>query len=752
MCGGKEELTLQKPKQEEIKLDIRQELTSVQHWNDVEGESAYQKRSSYAQRLIRQEQEENAALVAHVMESYQVEEADQAAAGTPQAALKPAKKSFKKRREEKKRAKEARKHTPVGDHVSWAARRDLQQRIEKRNNSRGPLEQEILQSGVDGRVVNTFIQGHRTNKRGEPLNPEEQEIKQQDETVIRDYISKDLERRRPHLERMTEKMLSFRMTMDMFTDEYLETHAAELKALGDQMTYFQNIMNDPINVPFFEALPPLQKKLLEARWKSQYAAFGSMLVNRLAMKGVDLDSGDYCGESMQTEMALQLHQPMMARLQESIETCRRQEEEAYREQLEREMEAARETLIQEYDLDAEEVRAKGFQFTSRYQAGYVFQEMETYRSMIENAPVTFAAHQELLKHLYQQLYRQYDALSDLVLESNAAQEVSRRYFDAQGDMRQVAQLAVAMEEDLHIQREMLMQQINGTADAIKFYMQDKKLSERAGKTLERAGWLQDAVRLQEERETERAAGDLFAQAEAQYDAERMKEAERYTKFPNAYTVQLYHGREKEEMAFSVRANVSEQTMKRKVEQDSEAKMPPMHLRRAFWSLLPTIEKDEDGQYRQEDIRKVEQMTEDFFYGSEETRNAVLDVFVQEICAMQFTSEMFTPGYIRNHPEEMMGVERKLRMMGNLEQEYPAYFAALPAETLELWHTVQAFPNLCSFWVSTTYGLSGLGTTKSVLIGEEPLPEEDYLEMRETQEEVIQHALLLWRTAKAAVQT
>ena len=43
MCGGKEELTLQKPKQEEIKLDIRQELTSVQHWNDVEGESAYQK-------------------------------------------------------------------------------------------------------------------------------------------------------------------------------------------------------------------------------------------------------------------------------------------------------------------------------------------------------------------------------------------------------------------------------------------------------------------------------------------------------------------------------------------------------------------------------------------------------------------------------------------------------------------------------------------------------------------------------------
>lgn len=349
MGGGEKQLT--RVQQEEIKLDVRQELTSVQNRDDVPDESIDRKHTSGAQRLIRQEREENTSLVAHVMESYQQETADQTAAGTPQAELKPAKKSFKQRREEKKRAKEARKHTPAGDHVSWAAQRDLAQRVERRDNSVTPeLQREILDSGVDVRVVRSFVQGHRTNARGEPLDREQQDIKQKDETFIRDYISGDLERRRPHLERITQEMVSFEMNMDMFTDEYLETHTAELKGISDRMTYFQNVMNDPVNASFFENLPPLEKKLLDARWSTQCALFGTMLVNRLAMKGVALDAADYCEEAKQTERAVGMHQPLMVMVHQTITERRQKTEEAYREQ--RELQT--ETLSDEYAPDVEE--------------------------------------------------------------------------------------------------------------------------------------------------------------------------------------------------------------------------------------------------------------------------------------------------------------------------------------------------------------------------------------------------------------
>lgn len=513
MCGGKEELLRKQKEQEVIRAGIHDQLVNAQNWNDVEGGNTIdERRTAFRNRLIQRGEEENAGLLAHLREEREIMKAVGAEESNLQVPVTNTKKSWKEKREDAKHTEEMQQITSAGDYRTYKMQQSIKRVNAECDNS---CTEEIFgraqQANVDTRVLRSFVSGYRTGT----LSKEEKRKKEADKAFLEDYISKDLERRRPHLVRITREMLEARITEDMLSEEYMENHTAELVQLCNRMTYFQNILKDPINQQFFSDLPPLERDLLQQKYSDTGGASAALLVNRLAMKGISLPLGELYEDvtsvrqnrvvrelAPQVVFAQQMDGALVEQFHREQQELKRREEEVYRQTLQQELKIARNVLVAEYKSDEAAVAAaRDFHFTSRYQDKFAFDELTTYRSMIENAPEVFAAHQDALKKLYQRLYRQYDALGDVTLDIRAAQDVGYQYIKSGGVQVGLTWMADTECEHLEDTREILSRQLDETADAIKFYVKGKPLNERARKALEQLGLTEDAERLRVQRLT-----------------------------------------------------------------------------------------------------------------------------------------------------------------------------------------------------------------------------------------------------------
>lgn len=210
----------------------------------------------------------------------------------PEQPVPAGKLTYKQRRDLKKKDKLARKITPYGDHVSLVIKEQVDQvqtlfhddQITRaRDNSDAPDKSAI----PDGRMLKNFLQGYKTDRNGEPLNEQETAAKQADDRFLADYCSCELQRRREHLERIKNEMLTIRVSQDMLTESYLEKHAAEVYRLVGKMTYFENMQRDPINEPYFDALPAYEKKLLDYRVRDVCGSFAVCWKDTLVSKGLN---------------------------------------------------------------------------------------------------------------------------------------------------------------------------------------------------------------------------------------------------------------------------------------------------------------------------------------------------------------------------------------------------------------------------------------------------------------------------------
>ena len=518
-----EQSDLQKtPKQEEQTIQVRQQLTSLQTWEGVEGgETLEQRRSDYSRRFIQREKEENQALVAHVHEYYEKRVVTTAAPGTPIQELEPASKTWKRRREEQKQLDEVKKHVPNGDYTTYIMRSAVTQSRALRENSLSPSQAASLEKrGVDVQAISAFLSGYQTGKLGRPLNEAEARKRDADQKFIDDYSSGQPELRAPYLKRFSNMVLEMKLDGDMFTEQYLEGHITEMTILSQQLMSFRRMLRDPANADFFNCMDPLERQLLEIRCGPQADAFTAMLANRMAEKGLRID-GSYADGKTQ-DLAVQRRAQAEDAFHNSMANCQEQEDAACRQRLEEEMAQVRRELMQDSDnikKSAEEVeefsQLKGLQFTG-YVTGETLDQMARLRSMIESAPQIYQAHQGALSFLYQQLYRHYDVLGDLILENTVAQNVSSLNFNGTAVQHRIAAMADRIQEASHLDTEMLLHQINGTADAILFFVKNHTLSERAQNELQRAGFLEEALQLQAQRQQNTEAdAPALVQAQAQ---------------------------------------------------------------------------------------------------------------------------------------------------------------------------------------------------------------------------------------------
>lgn len=206
----------------------------------------------------------------------------------------PGGQSFKQKRRQKREDKRIKEqYGEYADHVSVAIKQQLDELTVERDIELprlNELTQEAERRGVkvDGRVLNSFITGYKTDAEGNPLNEQEAERKQRDEAFLQDYCSGDLQRRLPYLEQMKNEMLNIRLSPDMLTETYMERHAVELYDIVTKMTYFENVEKDPINAPFFENLPEVERKLLKYRVVDLCGCFSNLWICMLGSKGLTI--------------------------------------------------------------------------------------------------------------------------------------------------------------------------------------------------------------------------------------------------------------------------------------------------------------------------------------------------------------------------------------------------------------------------------------------------------------------------------
>lgn len=141
---------------------------------------------------------------------------------------------------------------PVGYKLKKAIKKQ-NKRIFDRLNS---YDDEIRGEKDMSRVVAVFLPAGQGDK-------QTTEEKARCDQFIDDYASHDAQRRKPHLERITNEMLDISISLEMFTQDYMRDNVDKVAMMLTQLAYFEDVRNDPVNAEYFKKLPEQKQKKLD---------------------------------------------------------------------------------------------------------------------------------------------------------------------------------------------------------------------------------------------------------------------------------------------------------------------------------------------------------------------------------------------------------------------------------------------------------------------------------------------------------
>ncbi|MDE5589218.1 MAG: hypothetical protein K2J60_08785 [Acetatifactor sp.] len=218
---------------------------------------------------------------------------DTVAGGTPQQQVAPARKTYKKRRADKRHAREARNNSPVGTIVSYDIKHQLKDYYTLHANSnKSYFASHKNLSGVDERMLQDYAHGFRTNWMGRPATAEDKKYKLEDEAFYDAFCSTDYERRVPYLEKIVDEVLSYNMTKDMFSDESLQNNAAGIKNMAQRLVLLDNLIEDKNNKFFFDKLSSVQWNAL-GQVRAIGFLVGTLFGAECVKRGVDSERVKY---------------------------------------------------------------------------------------------------------------------------------------------------------------------------------------------------------------------------------------------------------------------------------------------------------------------------------------------------------------------------------------------------------------------------------------------------------------------------
>ena len=487
---------------------MHRHLVGLQNWDLVDNQTMEQRRMEQNNYLMEEELQRNADTRKFWKKKCKLIDAERTAEGRPAQIQKPAKKTFKQRREDKRLDESAKEVSPLADHISVHMLESLQKEQRMQANSITPeLFAEAERQDVDRRVLRNFVYGYEKDQNGEPVDEYQRSRKEVDQRFLEDYISKDAQRRKPHLDRMLDQVLSIDITEEMLEPEYMEYHAGELHEQVSRLVYFDNVFKDPVNRAYFDALPQIKKDLIECRVRDRYALYGQLFTHLCALRGVKSDGAQAIrGNEEDARHDRESYGPLVEAekqlLREGLAETRQRERTLLQNEFERMYAVEKETLIrggEQMKQMADEQQMKtdkgadmsNLEFTG-FVTGYSFDELAKYRKMIEDHPQEYREDAELIDALYQQMYRSLDSLGDFKLETMASQGVID---ELSVTMLQQSKLKSALQKKAEIRlteasmkSEIIMRQINGMADALTALLEHERLSGPARQMIRQLGY------------------------------------------------------------------------------------------------------------------------------------------------------------------------------------------------------------------------------------------------------------------------
>lgn len=432
---------------------LRNHLAHLQEWDVADGQSIEQRRMQETDLVINRQKTINEQLMQNAVRQHPPVKVKETAKGTPVQKQKPAKKTFKQKREDKRLDEQAKEITPVADHISIRMYEGLRRNKTLEDNAENLLtdeqKKEAAKNGIDMCVLRTYAYGYLTNKNGQPASRQDEANKEADLKFLNDYASKDLERRRPHLDRILEQVLNIRVTMDMLTPEYMEDHMGEVYKQVSQMVYFQNIFNDPVNKKYFDELPQLTKDLIEQRVLARYGLMELVMTGICTQKCVD--SSHICyNKNIRSQSDLDATNESVRGakqgLQAVIRDCEEQEQIAIQNGLHQEMQTEQVKLMSEAQKVKEQADNMGGDTAGLGLTSYVTNEsleyLAKYRKMIEDHQDMFARQVGMVKPLYKSMHHTMDVKGDLTLRIMSVQAVIKKMESPEEQRKETSRLVL----------------------------------------------------------------------------------------------------------------------------------------------------------------------------------------------------------------------------------------------------------------------------------------------------------------------
>lgn len=464
---------------------IHDHLTKLQTWDLAEGQTLEERLQAHKESLIRSlpQLQENAAMQNAAQAQLAQANANAAAPGAPVQEHSPAKQTFKQRKEQARKAKEAKKRCPVGTADTYDCVEATSRIVQERLNA-----MKAVPSGtdVDTRVLGAFCQGYKVNKKGRPATPEDQAKADSDNAFLDAYLSKDVERRKPYLEKFCKELMDFPLSADTVSNAYLVKNVAQVKRITDKVGNFENVMKDPINKPYFDSLDPTDMELLKKKL-GVLAQLGVYFINRMGGMGLNSYQGCYYDQSFQAGIStFQSNADLQQELVGSLTAgWAQQEQEILERRIEQDAAAAKQEVLTKIEVDLREQAEKlpeDMNFSSP-STGYATDELKRCRAMIEAHPDVYAANKPLIDQLYQELYRGFDIFNELSLESTAYRQVSDEILESKGDKHPMFLLTLKKFESIQKNQIAVRFRTSTISDALQFYFKESPLSDHAKKLL-----------------------------------------------------------------------------------------------------------------------------------------------------------------------------------------------------------------------------------------------------------------------------
>ena len=111
------------------------------------------------------------------------------------------------------------------------------------------------EKNMDG-LVNLFMPQGQGGKWGS----EEKSFAQD---FMKDYATKSEEKRRPYLDILTKKMFDIAISIEALTPEYMAENMPKMEYFRTQLSYFEDVRNDPVNAAYFHRYAEKEQKKLD---------------------------------------------------------------------------------------------------------------------------------------------------------------------------------------------------------------------------------------------------------------------------------------------------------------------------------------------------------------------------------------------------------------------------------------------------------------------------------------------------------